>query len=508
MNIPRYSDLGRGGRPLRIGYGRIFHEACAYSPVATVESDFRRLHHLTGADLHAATGARGSEIAGYMPHAELTGFRAAAYLAGDVDAVPLASSLAVPSGPLTAACFEWLVAGLEASLADAGPLDGIYLALHGSMQVEGLAMGESGQSPESIILSRVRAACPGARIAVSYDLHAHLTEGMVAPADILISYLSNPHWDLYPTGFRAGTRLIRALRGQIRPTSAWRKLPMVLGGGMTISFLSPMRQVFAAMAEMERRPKVVSTSLFMVHPYTDSDQLGWAVHVTVDGDAALASRVADELADLAWAQRLIPPPTMLSVPEALASLRSKKRRFGPVSIVDVDDIVGAGAPGGNTHILAALAADDTGLRTYVPLHDPGAIDALWPLADGTSATVTLQGSPGYGQPPVTVTGRVAAHQTGDFGRVLRFDTGTTHVAITERPPLPIHPKFWRELGLDPRKADALVQKNFFHYRIFYAPISFEHMPVVSAGATSLDRVRTRDYARPTHPQTHLESWRG
>jgi microcystin degradation protein MlrC len=229
--------------------------------------------------------------------------------------------------------------------------------------------------------------------------------------------------------------------------------------------------------------------------------------VTVDGDAALASRVADELADLAWAQRLIPPPTMLSVPEALASLKAKKRRLGPVSIVDVDDIVGAGAPGGNTHILAALAAEDTGLRAYVPLHDPGAIDALWPLADGTPATITLQGSPGYGQPPVTVSGRVASHQTGDFGRVLRFDTGTTHIAITERPPLPIHPKFWRELGLDPRKADALVQKNFFHYRIFYAPISFEHMPVVSAGATSLDRVRTRDYARPTHPQTHLESWR-
>ena len=30
--------LGRGARPLRIAYGRIFHEANAYSPVATVQT--------------------------------------------------------------------------------------------------------------------------------------------------------------------------------------------------------------------------------------------------------------------------------------------------------------------------------------------------------------------------------------------------------------------------------------------------------------------------------------
>ena len=35
-----------GSRPLRIAYGRIFHEACGASPVLTTQQDFLRLHAL------------------------------------------------------------------------------------------------------------------------------------------------------------------------------------------------------------------------------------------------------------------------------------------------------------------------------------------------------------------------------------------------------------------------------------------------------------------------------
>ncbi len=95
----------------------------------------------------------------------------------------------------------------------------------------------------------------------------------------------------------------------------------------------------------------------------------------------------------------------------------------------------------------------------------------------------------------------------DFGRTIRLDAGGVQVAMTERPPLPIHPKFWKSLGLNPRKANALVQKNFFHYRIFYALTSFRHVAIVSSGATSLEAVKTRDYGRPMHPQVDIEDWR-
>jgi microcystin degradation protein MlrC len=199
---------------------------------------------------------------------------------------------------------------------------------------------------------------------------------------------------------------------------------------------------------------------------------------------------------------------MRAVDDALDEVaRSPWRHAGPVTLVDVDDIVGAGAPGGNTHFVAALAKNDRGLVALVPLHDPAAVDATWELPLGSRVSLVLRGTPGYEQPEVPVVAIVAAKATTDFGRMVRLDIGTFHVAASERAPLPIHPKFWRALGLSPRRADVMVQKNFFHYRMFHLTISFQHIPVVSRGATSFDRVRALRGIVPTHPSTKLDDWR-
>lgn len=494
---------GRGGRKLRIAYGRVFHEACAFSPLVTEREAFERIHALEGEALAKACTLRGAELASFMPHAELTGFVQAARLAGGVETVPLASLFAVPSGPLSRACFDWIADTMIGRLREAGPVDGIYLALHGSMEVVGL-----GRAPEAVLLERVRAVVgDDIKIAVSYDLHANLTAGLIDPVDVLIGYRSNPHWDLAPTGFRAGNRLIRALRGQCAPVHAWRKLPLVLGGGTTIDFLPPMRSVFRWMKKLERDPRVLSASLFMVHPYTSAEDLGWAAHVCTDGDPALAARLAEELADRAWAQRRAKLPQMRTVDEALDEVAAMRMRIGPVTLVDVDDIVGAGAPGGNTHVVQALANDDRKLNAYVPVHDPALAAELWSRAIGERLQCNLRGTPGYHQPEVALDGRIAAKIEGDFGRTIRLDVGSFHVAITERAPLPIHPSFWSKLGLPARDADVIVQKNFFHYRIFYLTTSFIHLPIVSRGATSLERVRKRNYRVPSFPGADPPDWR-
>jgi microcystin degradation protein MlrC len=491
------------GRELRIAYGRIFHEANAHSPLLTEREDFERMHHVADEELARASTLRGVELKSFMPHAELTGFRQAARLAGAVETVPLASSLAVPNGPVSKACFEWLVEGLERRLRGAGRLDGVYLALHGSMQVDGL-----GEVPEAAILRRVRAAAPGAKIAVSFDLHANLTAAVLDQIDVLVAYRTNPHWDLAPTGFRAGKRLIAALRGKQTPVHAWRKLPMVLGGGTTIDFVAPMRGVFGWGKRQERAKRLLTANLFMVHPYTTAADLGWAVHVTTDGDARLAEELADAYADQAWSVRNVQMPRSYGADEALEEVaRSPWRKLGPVTLVDGDDIVGAGAPGGNTRIVQALARDDRGLRVYVPVHDPALVEELWQAPPGVRRPVTLRGTPGYHAPAVELDAKVAARETTDFGRTVRLDVGSFHVVVTDRSPLPIHPSFWSTLGLNARDADAIVQKNFFHYRLFYATTSFRHLLVQTDGATSLERVRTQPYRVPTHPRDHVRDWR-
>jgi microcystin degradation protein MlrC len=491
-------------RPLRVAYGRLFHEANAYSPVRTTVADFERLHRMSGAELDRATTLRGTELKSFMPHAELTGFRQAARLAGGVTCVPLESAMALPGGAMTRACFDELSGALLARLHDALPLDGLYLALHGSMQVDGL-----GEAPEGNLLRRVREVVgEGVRVAVSYDLHANLSEGLVAPADVLVAYRANPHWDLAPTGFRAGRRLIKVLRGELDPVHAWRKLPMVLGGGTTISFHAPMRAVMRFMKKLEKDPRVISASLFMVHPYTNAEKIGWAVHVSTNGDRTLADGLADALADRAWETREVPLPPMFEAAAAVREVReSRWRKLGPITLVDVDDIVGAGAPGGNTHLLAALAKDGPDLDAYVPIHDPALVAELRDVPLGETRDVVIRGTPGYDMPPVSLRAVVSARATTDFGLVIRLDAGDLHVVAGENAPLPIHPSFWRAVGLEPRSADVIVQKNFFHYRMFYATTSFHHLPVVSAGATSLVRVREQPYAIPMAPKAAIDDWR-
>ncbi|MBL8677537.1 MAG: M81 family metallopeptidase [Myxococcales bacterium] len=504
MRLISLPKLGRGGRPLRIAYGRIFHEANAYSPLVTGLDAFENDLFLAGDELARATTMKGSELAGYLPHAELTGFVQAANLAGGVETVPLASYMAVPSGPISREAFDKILDDQLARLRAAGPVDGVYLALHGSMEVQGLH-----EMPEALILRRVREVLgPEPRIAASFDLHANLSKGVVDQLDILVAYRTNPHWDLAPTGFRAGSRLIRLLRGEIKPVHAWRKLPLVLGGGNTIDFLAPMRGVFRWMKELENDPRVISASLFMVHPYTSADDLGWAAHVCTDGDEALANKLAEELAERAWNQRDEALPPMLSPAEALDQAKASAwRKLGPITFVDIDDIVGAGAPGGNTHIVRELARDDRGLKVFVAVHDPALLDLHWDTPIGTQIQATLRGTEGYNMPEVPLRATVAARATSDMGRKLRLDVGRSSIVIMERPPLPIHPKFWRDVGLEARDADVVVQKNFFHYRIFYATTSFQHLPVVSDGATSFGRVRARAYKTPVHPSAKIADWR-
>lgn len=496
--------VGRGARPLRIAYGRIFHEANAFSPLPTTQADFERVHHVEGEQLAEATTLLRTELASFVPHAELTGFRVAARLAGGVAAVPLVSSLAVPGGPLTRECFEWLLGALARRLSDAGPLDGVYLALHGCMEVRGL-----DEPPEGVILRRVREILGNApKIAVSLDLHANLRACIVDQVDTLIAYRTNPHWDLAPTGFRAGNRLIRSLRGRICPTHAWRKLPVVLGGGRTIDFMAPMRPVFRWIRRLERNPRVLSASLFMVHPYASAEDLGWAVHVCTDGDTSLADDLAVQLADRVWAARGARLPRFRSIHQALDEVSaSKSRKLAPITLIDTGDIVGAGAPGGSTQIVEALVENDRGLRVLIPVHDPVVIAKVWNMPRGAQVPIVLRGTENYRQRKVPLIATVGPKHDDRLGRVIRLDVGSFHIAVSDRPPFAIYPRFWRQLGINPRRADAIVQKSFFLYRIFYAAISFVHLPVVSDGATSLERVKNRIYRVPSYPAQDPPDWR-
>ncbi len=488
----------------RIGYLRISQETNAFSPVLTEVEDFRRTHWFEGDDLARAASSEGIEAPGFARDAELSGFVQAA--AGRVEAVPLLSAWAVPGGPLSGRALAELRARVVQAVSAAGPLDGVYVSLHGAMS----AVGEV--DPEARFLEDVRGVVgPGVPIAASFDLHGQMSRAKLRPLDIATAYRTNPHRDHARVGRRTGDILVRTVLGEVCPTLAWRSLPLVLGGGTTVDFLSPMRAIYRWMSQVERDPRVLYVSLFNCHIWNDHPDLGWSAVVVTDGDEALADRLADELADRAWAVRHLQPPEFPSATEAISLAREAwvRRRLGTVCISDASDAVGAGAPGENTALIRALLVEGGDLIAYAPIRDATAVHTLWESEPGTEVEVTVGGRlhPALNE-PLPLRGRVRGKHEGEaFGRRVVVECGRTSVVVTEHAPLATRPGFYREVGLEPWRADVVVVKSLFPFRWYFLAENRLSLYARTEGVTDLSWAVRVERNTPVHPRDVVDDWR-
>jgi microcystin degradation protein MlrC len=507
----------RGSKKVRLAYGRIAQETNALSPVRTTLEDFRALHYLEGAALRDAISPAGVEAKGFLKSAELKGFARAAERLGPVELVPTLSAWAVPSGKLDRPCFETLRDTLVSQLRAAGALDGVFLSLHGSMGAEGT------DDPESDLLEAVRGVVGDVPIVASLDLHANLSERRVALSTSLCGYHTNPHRDHVRTGARGAEILVRAARGEVTPTTEWRSLPMLLGGGMTIDIVAPMRAIYARCRSLPKRDRrVLSASVFMVHPWLDCPEVGWSVHVTTDGDRALAAQLADELAERCWAVRDQQPPAFLTATDAIQRAKDAtlRRKAGVIVLSDASDVVSAGSTGDSTKLLAALSNEADGLVVYTCIQDAVAARALFDRPVGSDVELEVGGTrdPARHQ-PFRIRGVLRA-QREDPGLLKRVrvdldplpgrstkDAPRISLVIVEGPALVMKPAFYREMGLRIRDADVVVVKNFFPFRLFFLPYARATHYVRTGGITDMDAAFALPLRPPVHPRDPVDDWR-
>ena len=120
--------------------------------------------------------------------------------------IPSAWAGAIPSAHVTRDAFERICAAICDDVRDAlqTGLEAVYLDLHGA------AVAEHCDDTEGELLARVRALIgPQRPLVASLDLHANVTERMLAQADALVSYRTYPHVDMAATGALAAVLLQR-----------------------------------------------------------------------------------------------------------------------------------------------------------------------------------------------------------------------------------------------------------------------------------------------------------
>ena len=160
---------------------------------------------LTG-DKLLRTGRGWSAIAGFLDVAKDNNW----------DVIPLQFILPGIGGKISPDAHEYTKESFRSLLSKAGPLDGVFLQLHGA------AAAEHVDDCEGDFLASVR-ECIGEQTALiaSLDGHANVTPLMVEQASMLIGVKTNPHYDFVPVGQEAGQVMAGMFDGSIAPTSAW-----------------------------------------------------------------------------------------------------------------------------------------------------------------------------------------------------------------------------------------------------------------------------------------------
>lgn len=485
----------------RVAFGRFAQETNSFNLVPTSREDFESFHLVESAEL--LDHLEGPELAGLLKKAELKGFLRGL---GAADLVPMGSVWALPGGPQTRACYDGIIADLLAPILAAGPLDGVYLCMHGAMGVEGLF------DPEADLLSRVREIVGGVPIVVSFDLHANVTPEDVELSSLLIAYQTNPHRDHHATGMRAGQLLVRLMDGAIQPVSVLRQLPMLTGGGTMSDLLGAMRSVFARLRQIQRLPGVLHANLYVAHWLLDAPAQGWKVLVSTDGDPELATTLADELADLCWATRHVGTPRLYTVQETLDSVRARTRarRLGTIVVVDAGDCVGAGGAGDHTGVLRDLLDGGRDLTAYVPVRDAEVVRNLWDLEEGARVTTLVGGRlDPSASGPVEVCGTLVSKATGPDGRRVVLECGNATLFVTERACPVFRPGFFTDLGFSLWKPDFVLVKNAFVFWLTFWSVTRGVIYTGTDGSTSFARVRGlfQHVPRPIHPLDEIADWR-
>jgi microcystin degradation protein MlrC len=182
----------------RIAVGQISSESNHFVSTPCELDFFRKTGYLLEGNELLTLAGTDTEVAGILATLEE---------AEDVDIVPLLAARANSSGPLSFACYSFLKDHLLTSLRTGGSVDSVILSHHGSMAAEG------EDDPEGDIAGAVRDIVgPTVPIVMTVDLHGNVTRRMVEATNAILGYEHYPHDDVYTTGVRGASVVLRTVR--------------------------------------------------------------------------------------------------------------------------------------------------------------------------------------------------------------------------------------------------------------------------------------------------------
>ncbi|WP_377274347.1 M81 family metallopeptidase [Rhizobium sp. R86522] len=458
----------------RIAVGGIHTECSTSSPVLMQPEDFRVL--------------RGAELLAHEYFDFLD--------ADDIEHLPLLHARAVPGGPLARATYEGFKAEFLERLQATLPIDGLYLAMHGAMNVEGM------DDAEGDWISAARAVVgPDVPVAASYDLHGNVTQKIVDQLDIFAGYRTAPHIDVRETMVRAWSMLVRALKTGEKPGVAWAPVPVLLPGERTSTEDEPAKSLYLKLPEHDAVPGVWDANLMVGYVWADEPR-GTACAVVTAVDKAAAEKVAAAIAQSYWDARedfrfgpvTGPLSEMLDIAERTETL--------PIILADSGDNPTGGGVGDRADVLKALLARSIDDVLIAGVTDRPAVERCFAAGAGARVSLKVGGSLDPASPSVEVEADVVflddPGSAGERQAVVKIGAITLVLAARRRPYHNIAD--FTRLGLDPTTVRLLVVKSGY-LSPELAPIANPNLMALTDGVINQDIENLPSHRRhqPSYP---------
>ncbi len=485
---------------MKIVIAQMEHETNTFSPVPTPWEAFGPAGPYLGDAARKAMKGTRTPIGAFLDLAEAAGAEIVTPVAG----------FAYPSGPVDGKAYDRFCE-LICEAATTG-CDAVFLDLHGAMVVR-----DRTDDGEGTLLEQVRAAAPNVPIAVSLDLHANLTARMVENCDVIAGYKTYPHVDMYETGALAGSILLRALKGEVKPVMAWGNAP-ILAQTLKMNTEEGAMKAFTQAARAAEREGMLAASAFGGFPMADIADAGISSVVVSNGNLREAEAARDRILSVAWTNR--DDFVWRDEPLEQSVARAARMTEGPVLLIDHADNCASGATQDTMHVLKeALRQGLTGIAVG-PIRDPAAVDALHRAGPGARLTLKIGGKtdmPAIGRhgEPLELTGTVRNLTDGQYtitgpqftgvrahmGRTAVFDTGAAEIVVTERLQEPWDVGVFTSVGIDPASKRYLLLKSRMYFRPVFLPIAKGVVYCNGVGVASSDwrLFRYEKLRRPIYP---------
>ncbi|RWX18869.1 M81 family peptidase [Rhizobium leguminosarum] len=460
---------------MRIAVGGIHIECSTYNPVLNEEKDFRVL--------------RGEALLASPYFAFLRDY--------DAEFLPTIHARAIAGGPVSRATYEAFKGEFLERLKPMLPLDGLYLAMHGAMYVEGM------EDAEGDWISSARALVgKDCTVSASYDLHGNVTQRIIDALDIYSTYRTAPHIDVEETMRRSVSMLVKSLKTGERPIVLWAPIPVVLPGERTSTVDEAAKSLYDMLPGIDAIDGVWDASLMVGYVWADEPR-ATAAAIMTGTDRTVLEHEAKRLARAYWDARedFVFGCETGTLEECVE--RAIASPTAPVVLAESGDNPTGGGVGDRADVLAELIARGATGVVFAGIADKAATEACYAAGIGTELELSVGASlDTKGSKPVH--GRFTVkflHETSDPSdrQAVVSVSGIDLVLSAKRRPYHNIVDFTR-LGLDPHQASIIVVKSGY-LSPELAPLANPNLMALSTGVVDqfVERLPRLRKQHPTYP---------